>query len=119
LVFIRSSALWNDWTALDQHPHFLPRAFAVGDVDPRLIAVDLQARRVVERRDAELPVEVVLLESVLADAEHEPHQPFHRRVRVEEPALGLDLSGDLDNRRLLPVRFAELAVAAHLLFDPQ
>ena len=74
---------------MDDDGDLLPWPLAIDDVDARFAAVDFDAGRVVERRNGQLAVEIVLLERVSAHAEDEPNEPFHAGVQVAEPTQAL------------------------------
>src|SRR5262249_19872156 len=70
---------------MHQDGYFLPRAFAIGDLDAVAVAVDLDPWRVIKRWNGKPASQFFLLEGVAADAEHEPQQPFLACHGVEKP----------------------------------
>ncbi|OYV85954.1 MAG: hypothetical protein B7Z73_12610, partial [Planctomycetia bacterium 21-64-5] len=89
--------------------HLLPRAAKLFALHARLAAVDRQVVHFVERLQVELAYQVFALEGALGHAELELEQPFFAGDGVQEPAVGLARSTNLNDRAGVPVRGAELA----------
>src|SRR5262249_46790635 len=104
--------------AMDLHGDRRPRPLVWREPDAMLVAVHLQARRLVQRADAEPLDQLLLLERILADAEDEAAQALLRRHRVQEPALALLGRGDLDDGSLAPVGLGKVADLVDAFVEP-
>src|SRR5207248_2018439 len=94
---------------MSQNGDFLPRSFAIGHMNSFIGAIDFQSGSLVQRTNAKFWDEILFTESVAGKSKDQADQPFHAGVQMQEPALVLARRGDLDDRSLTPISFAEIA----------
>src|SRR5437667_12652041 len=96
----------------------LPRPLEVFDAHAVLVAVHLEAGRLIEWANTQPRHEIHLLECVPGHTKDQSHQPFVAGAGMEKPTLRFVGRGYLHNGAVVPVRGAESAGLAYPFLKP-